>query len=556
MANKGFTDAPAKEDKFEIQNFINGVSNYILNCNTPMTMSIQGDWGTGKTSMMQMIKNKITMDVSKVIWFNTWQFSQFNLGDKLPFLLLNKLINDVSDNQNELKEKSVKIVKNLFEVGTNVLTGGVTNGSFVAEVFDNNLIEKIEKLKETFEKLVRKKTGDDGRIVVFVDDLDRLEPKKAVELLEILKIFLDCENCVFILAIDYNVVVSGVKDKYGINFDIEKGKSFFDKIIQVAFKMPIANYNIKEYVKKNLQDIDINIDDNAILERYVSLVKKSIGSNPRAMKRLFNSFYLLTCIANNDVLATTDDTIILFAILCMQNKFEKLYNYILQNKEDIDVDFIKALKDSNSKIFYTLKLSDDEKESLMCFSQELYSLIDKNDDQIIGDEEIQSFRKVLNFSGMTNATDNFTISNDLWEYRELHRNIVKKFICKLKSDLGVTFVEYKRKKYDIGNYWLYINNCENNKYEKKYGLQFCLSPLIKENKTQLDIEIYRCGDTNINDIVSIFGNNPLSDFKLNPVNSENAISYKNVTTFSTKGDIGNVYEIIRKVCERLLPYFK
>lgn len=556
MNNKGFTDAPAKEDKFEIQNFINGVSKYVLTCNTPMTMSIQGDWGTGKTSMMQMIKNKITMEVSDVIWFDTWQFSQFNLGDKLPFILLKKLINQVSDNQNELKEKSISVVKNLFEVGTNVLTGGITNGKFVTEIFDNDLIEKIEKLKETFTKLVKKKTGDNGRIVIFIDDLDRLEPKKAVELLEILKIFLDCENCVFILAIDYNVVASGVKDKFGINFDEGKGKNFFDKIIQVAFKMPIANYNISEYVNKNLKDIDINVDNEIILNRYVSLVNKSIGNNPRAMKRLFNSFYLLSCVANKEILETADDTIMLFAILCMQSKYEKIYNYILQNKEDIDVDFIKNIKNPDSSEIKKLKLNEDEKDNLICFMQELYGLIDKNDDQDIGEEELLSFRKVLNFSGMTNATENFTISNDLWKYRELHRSIVRKMIDKLKVDTKVTFSEWKRKKYDVGNYWLYYSNWEDKEAIKKFGFQFCFIPLEKENKTRMDIEIYRQGDTNINDIVSIFGNNPLQDMNLKPENTENAICYKNVIIFNTPGDIGNVYEIVKKACEKLLLYFK
>ena len=53
--NKGFIDAPASEDKFEIKNYIDGISKFILTCNTPMTMSIQGDWGTGKTSIMKML---------------------------------------------------------------------------------------------------------------------------------------------------------------------------------------------------------------------------------------------------------------------------------------------------------------------------------------------------------------------------------------------------------------------------------------------------------------------------------------------------------------------
>ena len=127
-----------------------------------MTMSIQGDWGTGKTSIMELVRSKIEKDVSDIIWFNTWQFSQFNMGDKLPFFLLNKLINEVSDNQSELKEKSLSIVKNLFEIGTTVLTGGITNGKFITDVIDNNVIEKIEKLKATFEKLIQNKVGENG----------------------------------------------------------------------------------------------------------------------------------------------------------------------------------------------------------------------------------------------------------------------------------------------------------------------------------------------------------------------------------------------------------
>lgn len=52
-------------------------------------------------------------------------------------------------------------------------------------------------------------------MVIFVDDLDRLQPAKAVELLEVLKVFLDCEKCVYVLAVDYEVVTQGIKQKFG-----------------------------------------------------------------------------------------------------------------------------------------------------------------------------------------------------------------------------------------------------------------------------------------------------------------------------------------------------
>lgn len=79
------------------------------------------------------------------------------------------------------------------------------------------------------------------RAVILVDALGRLQPAKAVELLEVLKLFLDCDKSVFVLAINYAVVSQGIKQKYGDSLGNDKGRSFFDKIIQVLFKMPGAH---------------------------------------------------------------------------------------------------------------------------------------------------------------------------------------------------------------------------------------------------------------------------------------------------------------------------
>ena len=85
-----------------------------------------------------------------------------------------------------------------------------------------------------------------------------------------LKLFLDCDNCVFVLAIDYAVVSQGVKQKYGELIGEEKGKSFFDKIIQVPFKMPVAQYDVKNYVTASLQALGIAVSD-VEAEAYVKL---------------------------------------------------------------------------------------------------------------------------------------------------------------------------------------------------------------------------------------------------------------------------------------------
>ena len=52
---QGFTDEAAHEDLFQIKKYIEGLAKFIESCKTPMTISIQGEWGTGKTSIMQII---------------------------------------------------------------------------------------------------------------------------------------------------------------------------------------------------------------------------------------------------------------------------------------------------------------------------------------------------------------------------------------------------------------------------------------------------------------------------------------------------------------------
>ena len=79
-----------------------------------------------------------------------------------------------------------------------------------------------------------------------MDDLDRIEPKNAVAVLELLKNIFSVPKCIFILAIDYQVVVKGLEHKFGKQTPENEWefRAFFDKIIQLPFMMPMGQYNI------------------------------------------------------------------------------------------------------------------------------------------------------------------------------------------------------------------------------------------------------------------------------------------------------------------------
>jgi len=402
--SRGCTDIPAEEDKFEIQKYINGLTKFIEDCDTPMTIAIQGDWGTGKTSVMKMVRKGLEGKFSNIIWCKTWQFSQFDMGEKLPVLLLSKLMSNLGLSRSEmLKGKALGAMKGILSVVVGYASQGATDGSeLVDTLFSGNAADSFEKLAEAFSELVKEKTENDkDRVIIFVDDLDRLPPGRAVELLEVMKNFFDCERCVFVLAVDYGVVIRGVKEKYGQDFDTEKGKSFFDKIIQVPFRMPVSRYNIKSYVQDNLKRIGIMIKDNEELQHYVDLIEKSVGSNPRSMKRLFNSFLLLEGVADKEITEETNNRLILFALLCMQSKFDKIYDYLVSKRERIDINFLEALSDVNSDEIKEMGLNEDEKADFCSFATLLKNLIDQDRNKNLSEDEVKKFSKVLDFSSIT-----------------------------------------------------------------------------------------------------------------------------------------------------------
>ena len=553
MMKKGFTDSPAVQDSFNISKYINGLVNFIKSCNTPMTIAVQGDWGTGKTSIMTMIKNELRNSKNlNLVWFNTWQFSQFNLGDKLPLTMLNKLVNEVSNNK---ESENFKYIKKAMVGVADAILGHISGGALeVSSFLDNeeNLFEAVERLKESFQKLVNEKAGDEG----------------TVELLEVLKIFLDCEKCIFVLAIDYSVVTRGVKVKYGNDFSESKGKSFFDKIIQVPFKMPVGSYDISLYVKKCFEDIGLEVEEE-VLPQYINLIKYSIGNNPRSMKRLFNSFLLLSNISDSEILEDSLNRQILFALLCMQSSYELMYNYIIEKRLDLDGEFFNELKNEKNDIFKKIEMNEKEISQFTRFMENFYNLLDKDGDgEINKEDEMEVFRKVLNFSTVTSSSAEVEENEDsiLRDYRFKNRNIARTIKTKLNKGFKVDFGEtYKKKGIEISNWWIFMANTFSKlanplKLEEKFGVEFVFKPNIGNNELIVDFNIYHIEDTTVDEIKEVVDSELVSlteISKIEPEFSDIEIHFGNIFSKNYEEiEEDEIYEEIKKYYDIMKHYFK
>ena len=159
----GNTDRPIDkigDDLMNVSNYINGLSTFICTCDTPMTVAIQGDWGSGKTSFMNMTHECIAEKV-ECIWFNTWQFSQFSMGDNLPIILLKSLAQsiDVDQSNKNIKAKIGILSKMVLDAGSAVVSNYI--GVNLKEQYESaispteeDVVQVIVGLKKTFEECV------------------------------------------------------------------------------------------------------------------------------------------------------------------------------------------------------------------------------------------------------------------------------------------------------------------------------------------------------------------------------------------------------------------
>lgn len=580
----GFRDIPAQEDLFNIQNYIDGLSAFIRDCETPMTLAIQGDWGTGKSSIMEMVAAKINAENKRGLYslvsFNTWQFSQFNLGDQLPVVLLSRLLREVSGEDEKTAATTETIKRALFKLSSSIVrtvTKDIVDLENLKPEDTTDLIEQIGKLKDNFQELIDKKAGEKGRVIIFVDDLDRLDPARAVELLEVLKIFLDCNKCVFVLAIDYGVVARGVKAKYGGDFNDEKAKSFFDKIIQVPFKMPVSKYKIETFVKQHFQNMGIKINKPADLKVYMDFIGHSIGNNPRSMKRLFNSFQLLSFVTKDaqdldgsDKTSKERDTQKLFALLCMQSSFEKLYNYIVEHQNDISEPFLREFKEGTSPV-YDGKITEKEKVRAVQFFNDFYEMMDDDGNGELDQKELFGLLKVLNYSTMTSASAEAASESDSkLEFKTMLTPIVSAVQKYVLNKTGLELKMYSSSGADYGNIklqkWV-VKEREGNKSNSNLFLEFrFIKTDILEGAVKgfhMDVALW-CGGYSETEIKKYVNSNPLKDVKGLPSSNlrtgKNSLVYENVFVLhdiygKTSNDVKKISEIAIAAADAVKEYF-
>ncbi len=398
MAKTGqWADQPTKDDRLGFQDYRRTLVEVILQADTPITVGIFGAWGSGKTSLMRMVqvdleKGEAGKSLAKTVWFDAWKYDEKeNLWRALLLSALEELRGDPEQEDRELDDLQASLYRDvdreeagsweidwregakgtlklglsflpllpalsegiLRKLGTNEKdpTGMPKDAvGHLINMFKRERIrihrDRVQFLKDfqnRFGELVQKRIPEGMRFVVFIDDLDRCLPEKAIEVLEAIKLFLDAERCVFMVGVERRIIEQGIKVKYR-SFAVEGGEEgipisgdeYLEKIVQVPFHLPpLEEGNIAEFAYGSLTE--------EFGRPVAEVFARGMEANPRKIKRVLNIFRLLWTLARNRGMIEKGDieADLLAKVVVIQTRWrDKLYADVveypklLENLED------------------------------------------------------------------------------------------------------------------------------------------------------------------------------------------------------------------------------
>lgn len=263
----------------------------------PATIGVYGDWGGGKSSIMQMLREDFEMEAEgenakansykgvAVLYFNGWLFEGY---DDAKAALLGSILMALRDHKRfgpKLKERAGRLLKQVDYMRavrmlfTGAIVGGVaaaTGGGGLAAIFPglatgalsaakdsvpdavkeelekgvdtdpDEALSDIRQFRDAFAKMLAE--SDIKTLVVLIDDLDRCSPDRIIENLEAIKLFLNVSNTAFVIGADRRIIRQAVawryRDTLKASADGPADSSerlvddYLEKLIQIPYRLP------------------------------------------------------------------------------------------------------------------------------------------------------------------------------------------------------------------------------------------------------------------------------------------------------------------------------
>jgi predicted KAP-like P-loop ATPase len=319
----------SSDDRFGRWPFAQRIGQVIANRqdSSSIVIGVHAPWGDGKTSVLNMIVEELKKhEHLLVVHFNPWRFP-----DETQLLsgFFKSLASAVDASLETRGEKIGEIARKYAGLLAPVSLLGLNAKDAVLGAAEGSPVVTLEQLKERIERVL---SESGKRIVVVMDDIDRLDKEEVQATFRLVKLSADFPNTAYILAFDEQRVAEALDEKY---FGKGAGRNFLEKIIQVPLPLPpvsikarrsIAIEGIQSALK--LAEIELTEDQK---QRFINVFDKSFLhriETPRLAKRFANALTFALPLLKGEV-----DTVDLILLEAIRTFYPKLYTEIRENED-------------------------------------------------------------------------------------------------------------------------------------------------------------------------------------------------------------------------------
>ncbi|WP_405886998.1 KAP family NTPase [Streptomyces longwoodensis] len=270
-----------------------------MNVNNGGVLAITGRWGTGKTSLLNLISNYLSDNEKvRVVRFNPWLFSGTDQLMEFFFSELASQLQDAEKKSKRFRRTSVTLAERFTRYSAALsplkflpfagaaigAAQGISSG--VAQAFGQQT-----SIHEQRTDIVDALNNLNGRIVVLIDDIDRLSQREIRDLLRLVRLNGSFPRIIYVLCFDRNIVEAALEGE-GVD-----GAAYLEKIVRTSVEVPpasdesIADLLIKG-ITECLRDVIIGpLDESRWVDVFWQVVRP-LFSTLREIKRFLSSLSL------------------------------------------------------------------------------------------------------------------------------------------------------------------------------------------------------------------------------------------------------------------------
>jgi len=350
------------EDSFLRRNMARKIANTIMLTDNKKSFAIGilGEYGSGKTSFMKLIELCVDRDKAAFIHFNPWSAESTPNIQKDFFDLLSRKIYEIDP---KLSGLVLDYSRKLSRVDSSAETL-IKRVSFLTSLF------KVDGYTDDYDKINKSLRNSEKKIIICIDDLDRLYNSEVMEVLRLIRNTASFANIFYLVAYERGYIQEAIR-----SVNANASLTYLDKIVQLEIPLPKReNDALLKLLEQHLFLFISEVHQNEFREYIVrygfknqfEFAYRTVFRNSRDVVRFINTFKLSYDLLGNEVSFPH-----LFVLELIKFRYPLIYDMLFENRSEI---FSLRPLSATHEEFYQLKTVKEGDKDELAFTAKLQEL--------------------------------------------------------------------------------------------------------------------------------------------------------------------------------------